>query len=119
MDIEKNKARLEAEKKLLESEMGDLGRKDKKTLEWEATPEVQTEPLSDENDLADRFEDFEERSGIMSVLDARLEDVDHAIRAIAAGTYGICEVCGKKIEEDRMEANPAARTCKDCMEKVV
>ena len=27
-------------------------------------------------------------------------------------TFGICEVCGKEIEEDRLLANPSARTCK-------
>ena len=32
--------------------------------------------------------------------------------AIAAGTYGTCEVSGEQIEEDRLEADPAARTCK-------
>jgi len=35
------------------------------------------------------------------------------------GNYGICEVCKKKIEMDRLEVNPAARTCKERMDKVV
>jgi DnaK suppressor protein len=119
MNIEKNKESLLAEKKLLESEMGDIGQLDKKTSSWEATPEIQTDPTPDENDMADRFENFEERTGTMSVLDARLADINHALKAIEDGTYGICEICGKPIEEDRLEANPAARTCKACMEKVI
>jgi RNA polymerase-binding transcription factor DksA len=28
------------------------------------------------------------------------------------GKYGICKVCGEEIEEARLEANPAAETCK-------
>jgi RNA polymerase-binding transcription factor DksA len=31
---------------------------------------------------------------------------------IEKGAYGTCKICGEKIEEDRLEANPAAQTCK-------
>jgi RNA polymerase-binding transcription factor DksA len=51
-------------------------------------------------------------------LEKRLADVENALNKIDGGSYGICEVCGNKIEEDRLEANPAARTCKACMEKI-
>lgn len=119
MNTEQNKKKLEEEKKLLESELGGLGRVDETTGEWEAVPEEQSAPEADENDMADRSEDYEERSSLMSTLEIRLEDINHALHAIENNTYGICEVCGNKIEEDRLEANPAARTCKACMEKVV
>lgn len=119
MNIDTNKKKLEEEKVLLEGELSGLGRVDKTTGEWEATPEVQNGPEADENDLSDRSEDFEERSSVMSTLEARLEDINYALKAIEDGTYGTCKVCGNKIEEDRLEANPAAHTCKACMEKVV
>lgn len=119
MNIENNKKKLEEEKKLIESELSGLGQIDKTTGEWEAVPEVQTSPEADENDLSDRSEDFEERTGVMTALEARLEDINYALNAIENGGYGICKVCGNKIEEDRLEANPAAHTCKACMEKVV
>ena len=35
-----------------------------------------------------------------------------ALERIEKGTYGICEVGNEEIEEDRLNANPAARTCK-------
>lgn len=113
------KTKLEEEKKLIEDELNGLGRIDKDTDEWEAVPEEQTAPEADENDLADRSEDFEERSSTMASLEARLEDINKALNAIKDGTYGTCEICGKKIEEDRLEANPAALTCKECMNKVI
>ena len=119
MKTHNNKTKLEEEKKLLENELKGLGRIDEDTNEWEATPEEQDMPEADENDLADRSEDFEERTGTMAALEARLEDINHALAALEDGTYGICEVCGKNIEEDRLKANPAARTCKECMEKVI
>ena len=113
------KTKLEEEKKLIEDELSGLGRVDKDTDEWEAAPEEQTAPEADENDMADRSEDFEERSSTMAALETRLEDINDALDAIKNGTYGICEICGKKIEKDRLEVNVAALTCKVCMNKVI
>ncbi len=42
---------------------------------------------------------------------AMLDDVRRARRAITAGTYGICEVCGEPIPEARLEARPWATRC--------
>ena len=33
------------------------------------------------------------------------------------GTYGSCEISGEAIEVERLEANPAARTCKAHIER--
>ncbi|MEI6660382.1 MAG: TraR/DksA C4-type zinc finger protein [bacterium] len=111
------KARLEEEKKMLEGELSSMGKLDNSTGEWMAAPEAQTAPEADENDLADRSEDFEGRSGATDVLGTRLEDINLALGKIANSSYGMCEVCNNPIEDDRLEANPAARTCKGCMDK--
>lgn len=118
MNIEENKKKLIEEKKLLEEELGSLGKFDKKTGDWEAIPEAQTAPEADESDMADRAEDFAERSAMTDTLEERLRDINKALSKIEDGTYGVCELCGNKIEEDRLEANPGALTCKACMEKV-
>ena len=118
MNTDIYKTKLLNEKKLLESELGSIGILDKSTGEWEATPETQTAPEPDRNDLADRDEDFEERSSTTSSLNSRLGDINTALKKIEDNTYGICESCSKKIEEDRLEANPAAKTCKECMDKL-
>ncbi len=117
MNIEMNTAKLEEEKKLLEDELGSIGRKNEDTDEWEAVPVAQTAPEADENDLSDRTEDYEERSATLNTLATRLGDIENALGKIANGSYGTCELCGQPIEEDRLEANPSARTCKACMEK--
>ena len=44
-------------------------------------------------------------------------EIDAALEKMEKGTYGICEVCNKPIEEDRLEANPAAKTCKEHMNR--
>jgi RNA polymerase-binding protein DksA len=42
-----------------------------------------------------------------------LEEVHAALARIEAGTYGICEVCGKPIGAERLAAIPWARLCID------
>jgi len=118
MKKELYKEKLEAEKKILEEDLGALGKIDIGG-EWEATPEnvTNTQEVQDEADMAERAEDYEERSIKLARLLARLEDVDKSLAQIDTEEFGICELCKKEIEKDRMEANPAAHTCKDCMEK--
>jgi RNA polymerase-binding transcription factor DksA len=116
MKTDKYKEKLEAEKKLLEEELGSLGKVDE-TGDWQAVPEteINTQEVQDEADMADRSEDFEERALKVDRLEARLIDVNKALEEIENNKYGKCETCGKEIEEDRLEANPAAHTCKACM----
>lgn len=105
------KEKLLEEKKLLTEELKRLGHMtDKEAGEWQAVPE-EGFPEADENDLADKFEDFEERSSKLEPLEGRYKDVQDALEKIDTEKFGICETCGEKIEGDRMMANPAARTC--------
>jgi DnaK suppressor protein len=106
------KERLEAERKTLEEELGQIALFNTDTNIWEATPDQDMMGEIDDNDAADRFEDFEERTGMVTTLQARLNDVNRALKKIEDGTYGKCEVSGEPIEQDRLEANPAARTSK-------
>jgi RNA polymerase-binding transcription factor DksA len=48
---------------------------------------------------------------ILEQVEAELADVEHALRRLDDGTYGTCEVCGKAIPDERLEAMPAARLC--------
>jgi RNA polymerase-binding transcription factor DksA len=48
---------------------------------------------------------------ILEQVEAELADVEHALRRLDEGTYGTCEIDGKPIPEDRLEAMPAARLC--------
>ena len=44
----------------------------------------------------------------------RIVMIDEALRAIDAGTYGLCEQCGNRIEYLRLQALPFAKTCIRC-----
>lgn len=41
-----------------------------------------------------------------------------ALQKIDNETYGICEMCGEKVDETRLEIIPYAKYCIDCMEKM-
>ena len=45
---------------------------------------------------------------------AHLAEIDAARERLAAGRYGVCESCGERIAEERLEARPSARTCVRC-----
>ena len=120
MDTINYKTKLEEEKKLLEEELRNLGRVDN-SGDWETVidNEISNQEVQDEADMAEKASDYEERSIKLNTLEIRLSDVNKALEKINSENYGICEICNKEIEKDRLEVNPAARSCKECMNKVV
>ncbi|HVR31535.1 MAG TPA: TraR/DksA C4-type zinc finger protein [Acidimicrobiia bacterium] len=46
-----------------------------------------------------------------------LHKVEHALRRIESGDYGICEVCGEPIPVARLEVLSYATTCVTCASK--
>jgi RNA polymerase-binding transcription factor DksA len=44
-------------------------------------------------------------------VEAELAQIDAALARLDAGTYGICEACGRPIEPERLEAIAYARLC--------
>lgn len=111
MKTEHFRKKLEAEKARLESEMGSVGRRNPAVPgDWEAIPaEIGTE--ADLIDQADVVTSRETNSAILADLEARYDTILSALERIGKGKYGKCEVCGEKIEEGRLEADPSATTC--------
>ena len=116
LDKKKIKEKLEKERDVLVGELGSMGKLNTETNEWEATPEKMDIPETDQNDMADRFEDFESRSSMIRTLEPRLQNVLKALKGLNRESFGKCEVCKKDIEMTRLEANPAATTCKKHLE---
>ncbi|MER5728095.1 TraR/DksA C4-type zinc finger protein [Streptomyces sp. NPDC002138] len=46
-----------------------------------------------------------------------LEQTERALERLEAGTYGLCENCGKAIGKARMQAFPRATLCVECKQK--
>jgi DnaK suppressor protein len=111
-DTNKFKVKLENEKKLLEEEMGKIARKNPSNPnDWEAVEDDLNHDEADEDEVANEIETLDENSSVLNKLEAQYNDVKDALEKIKKGTYGICEVSGEDIPEERLEANPAARTC--------
>ncbi len=104
------KKKLEEEKKVVEGQLGSMGAKDG-AGEWTAGPGAIDEGATEPDELADRMEQQEENADEIAALAPRLKDINDALEKIEEGIYGACEVSGEPIEEERLEANPAARTC--------
>jgi RNA polymerase-binding protein DksA len=114
MNIEEQKQQLLETQKELDEQLTSLGRKISDDGDWIAVPDESDGTLADPVDNADITEDFEEKIAVLKVLEERYAQVQKALDAIEAGTYGICENTGKPISEERLKANPSATTCIDC-----
>ena len=117
IDYNHFKEKLEAEKKLLEKELEEVGRRNPDNpSDWEATPVDRDTSQADDNTVADGIEGYEDNIAIVNTLESRYRDLKIAFDRISQGTYGLCQISGEEIEIERLEANPAARTCRKHME---
>jgi len=48
---------------------------------------------------------------VLQRTEVHLEEVADALQRLNEGNYGLCEVCGERIGEARLEAMPATRYC--------
>ena len=51
-------------------------------------------------------------------LQQQLADVEHALAKFDAGTYGICDNCGKEIAPERLLVLTQASLCINCKERL-
>lgn len=113
MDIENFKAKLEEELERVEAELQSVGTQTPEG-DWEGK-ETEMDVMSavaDPNEAADKQEEFVTNRAVNDTLEVRYKEIKAALERINDGIYGTCEECGEEIEADRLEANPAARTCK-------
>jgi RNA polymerase-binding transcription factor DksA len=117
LDINYFKNKLEEELVLVEKQLNEIGRKNPDNkADWEAEPADFDTDRADETETADRIEEYEENTALLKELEIRYNDITNALEKIKNNKYGFCEVCNTPIEEDRLKANQAARTCKQHME---
>lgn len=97
-------------KLLKEKEEIELILKDLETEERETLREVVKTP----DEEADRYEAGQEFHIQKENLINRLERINKALKKIDEDTYGICEKCGKNIEEARLKIDLATPYCRNC-----
>jgi len=79
----------------------------------EAASDVATDDEHDPEGATIAFE----RARVGALLEQareHLADIDAALRRIDEGHYGVCEICGEPIAQERLTARPIARTCIRC-----
>ena len=114
INLDHFREKLLAEKVILVKDLSSIGRiNPDNPKDWEATPGDINEHSADKNKQADNVEDYESRTATLKELEGSLKDVIDALEKIEEVKYGICEISGKQIELDRLEANPSSRTCKE------
>ena len=113
IDVDYFRDKLKEELSLVEKELNNVGRKNPdNALDWEAKPADMNVDSADPNETADNMEEYEENTAVLKELEIRYNDIKDALVKIEKGTYGLCEICKAPIEEERLIANQAARTCK-------
>jgi DnaK suppressor protein len=46
----------------------------------------------------------------------KVKNIDDALERLDDGSYGVCDSCGLEIAEERLEAMPFTRLCRDCQQ---
>lgn len=108
--LQELKKRLDEELLQITSELEKIATKHPESGDWVAVPASGDVGNADANVGADAAEEWSKRRAIMSQLEIRHRNVARALEKISNNIYGICEISGKPIEEERLNANPAART---------
>jgi len=81
--------------------------------DWIAKVDNDGAQVSDRGEIADKSERLYDNIALLDSLELRYTNINRALTKITNGTFGVCEIDKKQIEADRLEVNPAARTCKE------
>ncbi len=103
------------EKSRLKREIGNLQEGvNAGTYDLEGMDAVDQHPADEGSELFEREKDL----AVQSTLMRELDEVNIALKKFDDGTYGICEMCGKPIDERRLRAFPAATHDVECQAKI-
>jgi YteA family regulatory protein len=69
------------------------------------------------SDIATELSDIERGMAFKENEKSILKKIDNALDSINKGSYGICKVCKKEINEQRLEFIPYAECCIECQNK--
>ena len=85
--------------------------------ELESLDQAPTGGSGDFADMASSSVDRETFCGISAVESDAVSRIDHALRRIDEGTYGLCEECGGRIPQARLRILPFASLCVACKQR--
>lgn len=68
-------------------------------------------------DLGSETFEREKDAGLQELIETQLVKVNDALSRLSNGNYGICELCGQRIDPLRLERLPSANLCISCATK--
>jgi RNA polymerase-binding transcription factor DksA len=74
-------------------------------------------PFGKREEEATQSFELEKRLALEKQIKENLAAVERALEKLDKGTYGLCDICGKTIAPDRLEALPHATLCLNCKAK--
>lgn len=115
-DLEEFKRLLLRRRAQLSGEVEKLADEALRQNRQDASGDLSSMPIHMADIATDNFEkelnlDFIQRES------AELRDIDEALARIEEGTFGLCQVCGKRIRKSRLRAVPHARLCIECQRR--
>ena len=103
------RTRLESEREHLNEELEQL-----KANASSSDERREGSPFGKREEEATETLELEKRLALEKRIRGQLAEVEHALHKFEDKTYGLCDVCGKKIDPDRLEALPQATVCMSC-----
>jgi len=85
--------------------------------ELRAEREANKDEGMDTYDLASEERDREINFILSDRERVKIKQIDDALDRLDQGTYGVCESCGLEIAEERLQAMPFTRLCRDCQQE--
>jgi DnaK suppressor protein len=112
IDLKLIRSRLENEKKHLLEVL-------KQTQSTASSSEDRREgsPFGKREEEATQSMELEKRLALEKKVKENLAEVERALEKFEKGTYGRCDICGKSIDQARLEALPYASMCLSCKAK--
>ncbi|HUF15279.1 MAG TPA: TraR/DksA C4-type zinc finger protein [Acidimicrobiia bacterium] len=110
--LQRYRKRLEEEKTRLEEQIEDYERELEEARLTESSSDRSPDPGNAEASSM-KLEYAKELSIEQNSIDL-LSKVNRALEQIEAGTYGICESCGKAIPVERLDVLPYSTVCVEC-----
>jgi len=111
--IEDLKEKLEKQRDSLQQELESFATKDKNLKHnWDARyPNRENGNMEEE---ADEAQEYDNLLALEHNLELRLKNAKQALEKIGGDKYGVCEKCGKDIDEKRLQVCPEAKFCMNC-----
>ena len=111
-ELTEHRVELEKEAAALAAEIGDAEAKIAARL-----GDAATEAGDDEADTSSKLFEREHELALSNNTRELLEQTEHALARIEAGTYGVCESCGEPIGKARLQVFPRATLCVACKQR--